>query len=192
MSRTSVVLVKLRARLLLVLTALSLGMVVLASPAVPAWACSCAAGSSQEHADRADIVVIGTVTDVSETGIRLAVESVEKGSLGNRAILELRVHSDPNRCGYDFRAGTRYRVHSADGATGLCSGNVRLPAAPSALPAAPVVATREPAPGQSSGWWWFAGGAALTAAIAGVAAVALRRRGSGRAIHGPHMGDQTV
>jgi hypothetical protein len=176
---------KRRAMLLLVLTAVSLGMVVLASPAEPAWACSCAVGSSQEYADRADIVVIGTVTAVSETGIRLAVESVEKGSLGDRAILKLSVHGDPNSCGYDFRAGARYRVNSTDGATGLCSGNVRLPAAPSALAVAPVVATNEPAPGQSSGWWWFAAGAALTAAIAGVAAVTLRRR-SGRADHGPH------
>jgi len=183
---------KLRARMLLVLTTLSLGMVVLASPAAPAWACSCAYGSSQEQADRADLIVVGTVTDVSDTGIRLAVETVEKGSLGNGAILKLSVHGDPNTCGYDFRAGARYRVNSTDGATGLCSGNAQLPAASSALVATPVVASAEPAPAQSSGWWWFAAGAALTAVLAGVVAVALRRRWSGQATHGPQIEDQPV
>jgi hypothetical protein len=178
---------KLRAMLLLVLTALGLGMVVLASPAAPAWACSCAVGSSREDADRADIIVVGTVAEVSETGIRLAVEFVEKGTLGDRATLELRVDDDEVSCGYEFLAGARYRVNSTDGATGLCSGNVRLPAAPSTIVAAPIVPTNETATGQTSGWWWFAAGAALTAALAAVNAVVSRRRRSGQAHHGPRL-----
>ncbi|GAA2727852.1 hypothetical protein GCM10010439_34760 [Actinocorallia aurantiaca] len=70
---------KTRGTILLTLTVLGFSLVLLVSPAAPAWACSCAPNGQDE---RADLIVIGTVTEVTDTGIRLAVESTEKGNLG--------------------------------------------------------------------------------------------------------------
>ncbi|MGN9779607.1 hypothetical protein ACTMS0_28210 [Micromonospora sp. H33] len=166
---------KLRAAILLALTTLSLGLVVVVPPATPGWACSCVFSPSQADA-RADLIVVGTVTEVTNTAVQLAVDSVEKGSLGAGTTLRLRARRGEASCGYDFRTGKRYRVNSVDGATGLCTGIGPLPAAPSAPAAAPTDVTAAPAPPRSSGRWWLGGGAMLTVLAAGLVAVALRRR----------------
>jgi hypothetical protein len=166
---------KLRATILLALTALGLGLVVLVAPAEPARACSCV---RDDRAGRwADLIVVGTITEVTDTAVRLAVESVEKGSLGAGTTLRLRVGRHEASCGYDFRAGTRYRVNSTDGGTGLCNGIRELPAMPSVPPTAPTPLAA--APGPSPGRWWPAAGALLIVLAAGLVAVALRRRRTG-------------
>ncbi|MEH0934071.1 hypothetical protein [Micromonospora psammae] len=171
---------KLRAAILFALTALSLGLVVVASPAKPAWACSCARADQAD--ERADLIVVGTITNVTGTGVQLAVESVEKGSLGAGATIRLKGGRQEASCGYDFRVGIRYRVNSSDGATGLCAGitpapaPAQLPNTPSAPGAAPTLVTAVPAPAQLPGRWWLATGAMLTVLAAGLVAVALQRR----------------
>ncbi|MER7333544.1 MULTISPECIES: hypothetical protein [unclassified Micromonospora] len=180
---------KLRAAILVALTTLSLGLVVLVSPVQPAWACSCALRPDQED-ERADLIVIGTVTAVTDRVVQLAVESVEKGSRSD-ATLRLAVSRGEASCGYDFRAGTRYRVNSVDGATGLCFGIRQLPGAPSASAATPTPVVAAPAPVQWSGRWWFAIGAMLTVLAAGLVAVALwrhRTRAGSHRTRGPATG----
>jgi hypothetical protein len=172
---------KLRATILLILTTLGLGLAVLVSPATPAWACSCVSGGQDE---RADFIVVGTVASVTDTAVHLAVEFVEKGTPGAGATLALKTGRSESGCGYGFRVGTRYRVHSTDGATGLCSGISELPGRPSTPAAiattdavAPRVAAGQAA--SASGWLWFAAGAAVTVLAAGLIAVAMRRRRTG-------------
>jgi len=168
---------KLRFSSLFALILLSLGLVVLVSPAPPAWACSCAL-SEQEQDARADLIVTGTVTEVSDSGIRLAVESVEKGT-GAADTVRLKVGRSEASCGYEFRAGGRYRVNSLDGQTGLCTGVSPLPAAsattvPLAAPDGPAPAG--PAPDPSRAGWWLAAGVAAATLAAGVVIVARRWR----------------
>ncbi|MEW2441300.1 hypothetical protein [Micromonospora marina] len=176
---------KLRAATLLALTALSLGLVVVASPAEPAWACSCARPDRAD--ERADLIVVGTITEVTDTGVRLAVESVEKGNLRAGATLRLRVGRQEENCGYDFRTGTRYRVNSRDGATGLCAGITAAPApapsptTPSVSAAAPTPVPDASAPDRSPGRSWF--GSVLAVLAAGLVAVALRRLRTGAGGH---------
>ncbi len=181
--------VKLRAAVLCVLTVLGLGLV--ASPAEPAWACSCVRPDQVD--ERADLIVVGTVKKVTDTGIELAVESVEKGSLRGAGTLGLRVGRHEANCGYDFSVNTRYRVNSIDGVTGLCAGIAVAPtpaqqptpaqppnpAQPPTRPAtAPTSATAAPAPVRLPDRWWLATGAMLTVLAAGLVAVALRRHRS--------------
>jgi hypothetical protein len=154
-----------RASSILTLILLSLGLVVLVSPAPPAWACSCAATGQDE---RAELIVVGTVTDISDSGIRMTVESVEKGAAAADTV-QLKVGRVEESCGYEFRIGGRYRVNSVDGATGLCTGVSPLPAA-TALP--PVAA---PAAGSSARGWWLAAGAGVAVLAAGLV-MARRRR----------------
>ncbi|MGC4811399.1 hypothetical protein ACLQ29_12835 [Micromonospora sp. DT228] len=170
---------KLRAAILSVLTALSLSLVVVALPAEPALACSCARAAEAD--ERADLIIVGTITEVMDTGVQLAVASVEKGSLPAGPTLKLRVGRSEASCGYNFRVGTRYRVNSTGGATGLCSGIRVAPApaqsriTPSASVPAPTPATAAPTLDQSSGRW-FATGASLTILAAGIVVAVLRRR----------------
>ncbi|RKN42081.1 hypothetical protein [Micromonospora endolithica] len=159
---------KLRAAVLAVLAALGLGLVVFASPARPAWACSCVALTPAQEDERADLIVVGTVTGVTDRAVRLAVESVEKGDPGSGATLRLAVRPDEDTCGYAFRTGARYRVHSSDGATGLCAGIRALTADPTGAAAT--------APVSSPTRWWIPVGALLTVVAAGAVAVAVRRR----------------
>ena len=166
---------KLRLSSLFALILLSLGLVVLVPPAPPAWACSCVPDNDQDA--RADLIVIGTVSEVSRSAIRLTVESVEKGTRAAGS-LELKVTPDEVSCGYDFRAGKRYRVHSIDGGTGLCVGVQPLPAPSATVPlAAPgEPAPDGPAPDGSTGGWWIAAGMVAVAILPGVAIVARRQR----------------
>ena len=169
---------KLRVSSLFALILLSLGLVVLVSPAPPAWACSCA---MKDQDARADLIVTGTVTEVSDSAIRLAVESVEKGTAADT--VRLKATPGEASCGYDFRAGKRYRVNSIDGNTGLCIGVSPLPAA---SPTVPLAAPGDPAPGDpapvgpapdgSTGGWWLAAGVTASALVAGVVIAARRRR----------------
>ncbi|GAA1414776.1 hypothetical protein [Catellatospora coxensis] len=170
---------KLRAALLLVLA--TIGLVVVVSPAQPAWACSCANSPGDEQDRHAQRIVLGTVTQVTDESIRLVVDSVEKGDVAIGQTLGLRVSRSEASCGYEFRRGDRYRVNVYNGATGLCTGVVPAPPAVSAPPASdpavvspPVVA--EPAPAGTSRSWWPAVGAVLVALAAGVGLAVLRRR----------------
>ncbi|MEV1145724.1 hypothetical protein [Micromonospora sp. NPDC049799] len=175
---------KLRAAILVALATLGLSLVLVVSPAGPAWACSCASLSPTEQDGQAENIVVGTVTRVTGDGVQLAVDTVEKGGSGSGATLRLRVARSEVSCGYDFRVGTRYRVNSSGGGTGLCAGIRQLPATPSAAPALSAAAAVTPAPEQTPSRWWFAAGAMLAVLAAGVAAVALRRRRNGQVRRG--------
>ncbi|MEU8080401.1 hypothetical protein AB0B31_33710 [Catellatospora citrea] len=178
---------KLRAAILLVLATVGIGLVVVVSPAQPAWACSCA-HTPAEQDQRAQRTVTGTVTQVTDEAVRLTVDSVVKGDATVGETLGLRVNRSEVSCGYDFRVGARYQVNANNGATGLCVGVRPLPAASAAVPTAtavppsaavPTPALAEPAPVRTSRWW-LAPGALLVILAAGLVAVALRRRGSAR------------
>ncbi|MBG0566773.1 hypothetical protein [Actinoplanes aureus] len=173
---------RLRAALLFVFTVV--GLAVITSPADPAWACSCA-WSPAEQDEHAELIVVGRVTEVTDTSVRLAIESVEKGDADRTAPLKLRVGRSEASCGYEFRTGLRYRVNARDGATGLCTGVAELafmppttsPASPaaSAVPAEPVA--MRPAAESSGSSSWIAAGAGLTVLAAAAVAVAVWRRG---------------
>ncbi|GIG00397.1 hypothetical protein [Catellatospora citrea] len=174
---------KLRAAILLVLA--TIGLVVVVSPAQPAWACSCAHGPVEQD-ERAERTVTGTVTQVTDEGVRLTVDAVVKGDARVGETLGLRVNRSEVSCGYAFRVGARYQVNANNGATGLCVGVRPLPAASAPIPTSadptPVVATpavAEPAPEPTSRSW-LAPGALLLVIAAGLVAVALRRRRSAR------------
>ncbi|NES29023.1 hypothetical protein GCE86_19290 [Micromonospora terminaliae] len=177
---------KLRAAILVALAALGLGLVVFVSPAQPAWACSCSLRPDQED-ERADLIVVGTVTEVTDTAVQLAVESVEKGGRRADPALRLAVRPGEASCGYDFRAGGRYRVNSVGGATGLCVGIRQLPDRPSAPAAASTPATAAPPPARSPGSWWRPTAVALTVLAVGLVAAAWwrRRTGAGGRTRGP-------
>lgn len=131
-----------------------------------ACACSCVGNSEQEHAARADLIFVGVVTSVGGSlfggmhDVDLAVESVIKGRAGDR--VTVRTSNDGASCGYDFVVGDRYKVYSHEGASGLCSGNQTLGAAPEV----PV--------DRAFPYGWVALGGGLV--IAGLVAIALRRR----------------
>ncbi|MEU4419695.1 hypothetical protein AB0F81_03655 [Actinoplanes sp. NPDC024001] len=166
---------RLRAGLLMVLTVL--GLVVAVSPAGPAWACSCAWDAAEQQR-QAELIVVGRVTEVTDRWVRVVVESVEKGAADPAAPLRLSVSRNEASCGYEFREGSRYRVNSRAGETGLCIGVAALPpATSSASPAAavPVAAPAVPAaaePGRSFPWWMVGVGIIVVA----VAGAAWRRR----------------
>lgn len=164
---------KLRAAILFALAIL--GLAVAVSPGEPAWACSCGLRSDQQD-ERAERIVVGTVTQVTDTTVQLTVESVEKGNFRTGDSLRLRVSRGEARCGYDFRVGTRYRVNSINGATGLCDGIRQVSDTPSAVSAVPTHVSALPAPAHTPSRWWLAGGAMLVALAAGLVAAALRRR----------------
>lgn len=162
-----------RAAALFVLTTLGISLLALVAPAAPAWACSCV-GSGEDA--RADLIVVGTVTTVTDNAIRLAVESVEKGRPVTWANLELAVGRDEMSCGFDFRTGNRYRVNSAKGRTGLCAGIRPLPAKPSAPSpsAGSEGVTASPATDQAPRRRWLAAGTVIT--VLGVGSVVIVRR----------------
>lgn len=182
---------KLRAALLLALATVGLSLVVVISPAQPAWACSCVNAPGAEQDAHAQRIVLGTVASVTDESIRLVVDSVEKGDVAIGETLGLRVSRSEASCGYEFRTGARYRVNVYNGTTGLCTGVAPAPPAvseppvsepavsesPVSEPAAvssPVVA--ESAPDRASRSWWPAIGAVLVVLAAGLGLVALRRR----------------
>ncbi|KAB1913922.1 hypothetical protein [Micromonospora sp. AMSO31t] len=166
---------KLRAASLFALAILGVGLVVAVAPAQPAWACSCALRADQED-DRAELTVVGTVTEVTDNGVTLAVESVEKGGFGTGDTLGLGVRRNEASCGYDFRVGTRYRVNAIGGTTRLCTGIRPLPDTSSTAAAAPMSAAAPLAPAGTPSRWWLAAGATLAVLAAGVVAAARRRR----------------
>ncbi|MET0422282.1 MAG: hypothetical protein ABW046_00310 [Actinoplanes sp.] len=160
-----------RAALLFLLTALGFGLIVTAAPQ-PAWACSCIDPAEAERG--ADSIVIGTVTKVTDTRVRLMVESVERGTAVAGSELTLKSGRDENTCGYDFRSGVRYRVNSSDGQTGSCSGVRKLPALAASVLSAPPSAS---GPAAEPNRWWLGliPGAALVL-LAGAGVLRWRRR----------------
>jgi hypothetical protein len=173
---------KLRAAILMVLTAL--GLVVLVAPAEPGWACSCA-WSQREMDEQADLIVVGRVSEVTDADVRIAVESVAKGSVGAADTVRLRVGPHEASCGYQFRAGDRYRVNSIDGRTGLCNGIRQLPAAPptpavtppaSAVAQPPAVHPEPSSALSPGGGWWLGAGTLMVVAAAGLALLVRWRR----------------
>ncbi|MEU8006450.1 LPXTG cell wall anchor domain-containing protein [Catellatospora sp. NPDC049111] len=183
---------KLRALLFLVLA--TAGLVVVISPAQPAWACSCAYAPGPEQDAHAQRIVLGTVAQVTNESIRLVVDSVEKGDVAIGETLGLRVSRSEASCGYQFEAGLRYRVNVYNGATGLCNGVVPAPpavSAPSAAEPAAVsspVVVAEPAPDRTSRSWWPVAGALLVLAAALGIVLRRRRRHSGPASWRPAPG----
>ncbi|MFG3684109.1 hypothetical protein ACGF5H_28815 [Micromonospora chalcea] len=166
-----------RLRALLVVALAALGLVVVISPPKPAWACSCALSPAQEDA-RADSIVVGTVSQVTDSAIRLTVESVEKGGAQVGHTLALSVRPGSASCGYDFRLDTRYRVNSTGGATGLCAGIREVSAPTSATTSSVASAERTRAAGPPA--WWIVGGVTVAAlAAAGLVVAARRRTGRG-------------
>jgi hypothetical protein len=170
---------RMRVAILFLLTALGFGLFVTAAPP-PAYACSCIDGADAERG--ADSIVIGTVTRVTDTKVRLAVESVERGSAVAGSELTLRSGRNESSCGYDFRTGVRYRVNSTDGRTGLCSGVRKLPAVAATTTTATatataVVAAPPAAPEPEADRWWLGliPGAALVL-LAGAGVLRWRRR----------------
>jgi hypothetical protein len=106
-----------------------IGAGVLMAPAPPAWACSCAVIDPVAMADVAfagRVLSIGQDTQGGGRRVEFAVESVLKGSVGSSVVLTTSASSAS--CGFDFAVGHRYRVFAESGRTGLCSGNVELPA----------------------------------------------------------------
>ncbi|WP_328472217.1 hypothetical protein OHA21_09285 [Actinoplanes sp. NBC_00393] len=170
---------RIRAALLFVLTLLGLAVVV--SPAAPAWACSCAWNEAEQRKN-AEVIVVGRVSEVTDSWVRLDVESVEKGNVDRAAPLRLEVGRSEASCGYGFQEGQRYRVNSRDGHTGLCTGVAKLPlvvATPSAVPPSaiaiePVAAPAAENDADSPLWPTLGAGFALAAVAA--AAFAFRRR----------------
>ncbi|MEU4439559.1 MULTISPECIES: hypothetical protein [Micromonospora] len=167
-----------RLRALLVVALAALGLVVVMSPPKPAWACSCV-GSTTEQDANADSTVVGTVSQVTDRAIRLTVESVEKGGAQVGNSLTLRVSPGEAACGYAFRLGTRYRVNSYGGATGVCAG-IRELSSPAAA-TTPSVATAERTRAAGPPAWWIVGGVTVAAlAVAGLVVAARRRTGRGQ------------
>ncbi|GAA2389961.1 hypothetical protein Cme02nite_74020 [Catellatospora methionotrophica] len=169
-----------RAAILLVLASLVTSLVVVLSPADPAWACSCVYNPVEQD-ERAERTVNGTVTEVTDTAIRLAVDTVTKGDAKVGDTLTLRVARSEASCGYEFRVGARYRVNANRNETGLCIGAYPLaamPPAPAATTAVPVAAPMmTPAFDRPSPWWFVPG--ALLLVAAGLITLSLRgRRGS--------------
>ncbi len=169
-----------RLRALLVVALAALGLVVVMSPAEPAWACSCV-GSTTEQDDRADSIVVGTVSQVTDRGVGLTVESVEKGGAQVGHTLALSVRPGSASCGYDFRLDTRYRVNSTGGATGLCAGIREVSAPTSATTSSVASAERTRVAGRHvPATWWIVGGVTVAAlAAAGLVVAARRRTGRG-------------
>ncbi|MEU8315267.1 hypothetical protein [Micromonospora sp. NPDC048887] len=165
-----------RLRALLVVAMAALGLVVVMSPAEPAWACTCA-GPTTAMDERAESIVVGTVSQVTDRAVRLIVDSVEKGDARVGSTLGLRVWPDEAACGYDFRLGIRYRVNSTGGATGLCAGIREMSGPTSAAPSSTVSAQRTQAAGRHvPGAWWIAGAVAVAVLAAAGSVVAARRR----------------
>lgn len=110
-------------RFLAVLFLVVAGLVVM--PSGPAWACSC--GIPQRDGD---LVVVGVAERVDkpwlgeDLRVRLRVESVERGSAGER--VEITTAEQSPSCGYGFQEGHRYRVYANEGSTTSCEGNEDL------------------------------------------------------------------
>ncbi len=169
-----------RLRALLVVALAAVGLVVVVSPAEPVWACSCAL-STTERDERADSIVVGTVSEVTDRGVRITVDSVEKGGAGVGDTLGLKVSRSEESCGYGFRVGARYRVNSSAGETGLCAG-IREISAPAlaATPSAVSAERTQVAARHVPGPWWIVGGATVAVLAAGLVVAARRRAGGGR------------
>ncbi len=135
--------------------AASAGLVVLT--ALPAEACSCVGGGPAKYTRWADVVLVGTVTDIERTDpgggavqssldpVRYTVdeERLLKGSLGDADEVVVTSARDSASCGLDgIKVGTAYVVFASrtrdDGLTsGSCSGTAReTPALVAAVEAA--------------------------------------------------------
>jgi hypothetical protein len=182
-------------RAVLVLSILLAGVVL--APASPAWACSCARIDSLAWADSA---FIGRVERVDQANGHarawFTVESIAKGTA--EAARSVSTSGSSASCGYEFEVGDRYRVFARDGATHLCSGTVKLEAAPAsptirltpesaAPPSAPSPSTHTPsnhsptaaarpvsAPAGSR--WAYSIGLLVLLSAGGVLLIRLRRR----------------
>jgi hypothetical protein len=172
-----------------VVVAILSGGAVLASPAGPACACSCAISTEAEAAQRADVVFLGTVVEIDKpfavsfegsgdpVTVTFAVTDVYKGGVPANA--QIQTERLGISCGYVFAAGARYLVYASIDETGtwrtsLCSGNRQL-AAGESVPLgghAPGPWINRPS---SRPWLLALGGAAVLLVIA-VALMARRRR----------------
>lgn len=104
--------------------------------ASPAWACSCA--TDFDPLERSELAFEGVVEDIDaswtsqEVEVEFTVDSVIKGDAGGSVTLVTSENSAS--CGYEFVAGSQYRVYANDGETSLCDGNELLAAGNGAGP----------------------------------------------------------
>src|SRR5687768_11525966 len=94
----------------------------------PAWACSCAAVTPEEHADSARVVFTGVAREVKRTEtqltVRFRVTRVYKGEVDRR--VKVVTASNSAACGCSFKEDTQYTVFGTKRRepipTNLCSG----------------------------------------------------------------------
>jgi len=128
-------------------------LLVAATPRV-AQACSCVGGlTPEQYLQGADVVFVGTVTDIVEPNdphsslaprlVSLNVSSVLKGSPGEAAVVKTAFSG--GSCGYEFQVGGEYKVYayqrSGQLETSICSGPelVNAPSSQAATPTSPAV-----------------------------------------------------
>lgn len=123
--------------LVLVLLALVLAPVPLVATTAPAHACSCHELTSDEVWERADVVVVGTVTDrqgdpdgFEELTYELSVSAVYKGT--TRSALTFHAHADGAACGLLFDVDDSERVfvlheYEGDLITNVCTMSQATP-----------------------------------------------------------------
>jgi hypothetical protein len=172
-----------------VVVAILSGGAVLASPAVPACACSCAISTEAEAVQHADVVFVGTVAEIDKplavpfvgsadpVTVTFAVTDVYKGGVPANA--QLKTERSGVSCGYMFAAGARYLVYASIDETGtwrtsLCSGNRQLAAGEAVPPGghAPGPWINRP----SSRPWLLALGGVTVLLVIAVPLMARRRR----------------
>ena len=157
------------ARLIRVALAASLaGVGVVAGPAAPAAACTCATLSDSEQFDAAAMVFVGAVSGTERRWFgrtvawQLDVEAVQKGDVAERQIVL--AEPDGPSCGYTFRQGRRYQIFARldDGSarTDRCSGTREASTAFGPLGSSPRVA------GAGRGFNWMLAGDIAMGAVA--------------------------
>ncbi len=87
---------------------------LVAIPARPSWACSCAAASPRAHAADAEVIFTGTAVDVPDLilttryTVQFRAAVAYKGPV--RPVMRVTTMVNGGSCGYEFEEGTRYTV----------------------------------------------------------------------------------
>jgi hypothetical protein len=115
-----------------VIVVLAAAIFAIAGPAATAWACTCVDQTDQERLDGAAVVFIGTpelVSDGDPVVWEFAVESVQKGKVANKELVEIPRH-EVEGCDFNFTEGNTYQVFAGEAGdrltTSICSGTREL------------------------------------------------------------------
>ncbi|HET8586793.1 MAG TPA: hypothetical protein VFM74_02865 [Candidatus Limnocylindria bacterium] len=171
--------------------AVLIGVALGLAPTNVVLACSCATLAGDDQLSNADLAFVGVVTGVqtsarpavdgfSLVGFRFNIETVQKGSVSDRAVT-IQSPTDSASCGVEFQVGERWQVFAdanpAAGAlvTGLCSGNQLLD---KDVPIAPERSPGESASPNDAGVWVV--GALGVLVVVAVVAFVLGGRRAGR------------